>query len=59
MAAELKRLAEMTGVAATVDAMVVAISAAAGGGVVLTADAADIRRLADGVVDARIRPVRV
>jgi predicted nucleic acid-binding protein len=59
MAAELKRWADMSGVAATVDAMVVAVSAAAGGGVVLTADADDIRKLAGAIMDVRIRPVRV
>jgi predicted nucleic acid-binding protein len=59
MAAELKRLADMGGVAATVDAMVVAVAAAVGGGVVLTADADDIRNLAGAVADVRIRPIRV
>jgi predicted nucleic acid-binding protein len=58
-AAELKRLAGMTGVAATIDAIVVATSAAAGGGVVVTADVNDIRALADRVTAIRIRPVRV
>jgi predicted nucleic acid-binding protein len=59
VAAELKRLAAMTGVAGTVDALVVAISVAAGGGVVLTADVDDIDKLAGAVSDVRIRPVRV
>jgi len=59
VAAELKRFADMSGVAGTVDALVVAISAAAGGGVVLTADADDIGKLASAVSDVRIRPVRV
>lgn len=58
MAAGLKRLADMSGVARTVDALVVAISAAAGGGVVLTADAEDIGKLAGVISDVRIRPVR-
>lgn len=58
-AARLKRLAGMTGVAATVDAVVVATSEAVGGGVILTSDPADIRALADCVSDRRIRPVRV
>jgi predicted nucleic acid-binding protein len=58
-AARLKRLAGMTGVAATVDAVVVATSEAVGGGVILTSDPADIRALADCVGDRRIRPVRV
>lgn len=57
-AARLKRLAGMTGTAATVDAIVVATSAAAGGGVILTSDPKDIRALAD-VADVRIRPIRV
>lgn len=58
-AAELKRLASMGGVAATIDAIVVAVSAAAGGGVIVTADAHDIRKLADSASGVRIRPVRV
>ncbi len=59
MAAKLKRLTDMSGVAGTVDALVVAVSAAAGGGVVLTADADDIGKLAGAVSDVRIRPIRV
>jgi len=59
MAAELKRSADMGGVAATVDAIVVAVSAAAGGGVVLTVDADDIHKLAGAVTDVRVRPIRV
>lgn len=58
-AAELKRLAGMTGVAATIDAIVVAVSAAAGGGVILTSHVGHIRKLAERVPGARIRPVRV
>jgi predicted nucleic acid-binding protein len=58
-AAKLKRLACLTGVAATIDALVVATAEAAGGGVILTSDPGDIRALADCVPDARIRPVRV
>jgi predicted nucleic acid-binding protein len=58
-AAGLKRHAGIAGVAATIDAIVVATSAAVGGGVVLTSDVDDIRRLARGVASARIRPVRV
>ena len=54
-----KRGARMTGVAATVDAIVVATSAAAGGGVVLTSDITDIRTLASCAAGIRIRPVRV
>ena len=59
LAARLKRLAGVAGVTWTVDAIVVATSAAVGGGVVLTSDVTDIRRLADHAVDAWIRPVRV
>ena len=59
VASVLKRLADVSGVAGTVDALVVAISAAAGGGVVLTADADDIAKLAGAVSDVRIRPVLV
>ncbi|MGC8512353.1 MAG: type II toxin-antitoxin system VapC family toxin [Acidimicrobiales bacterium] len=59
VAAELTRSADMGGVAATVDAIVVAVSAAAGGGVILTAHSDDIRKLASAVSDVRIRLVRV
>lgn len=58
-AARLKRLAGMTGVAATIDAIVVATSAAAGGGVILTSDPDDIRVLAGHAGDIRIRPINV
>jgi predicted nucleic acid-binding protein len=58
-AAELKSLAGMAGVAATIDAMVVAVSAAVGGGIVLTTDVGDIRKLAAFVTGVRVRPVRV
>lgn len=58
-AAVLKRLAGMAGVAATIDAIVVATSAAAGGGVVLTSDVDDIRVLGTCASGARIRPVRI
>ena len=58
-AAGLKRLAGQTGVAATIDAIVVATSAAVGGGVVLTSDIHDIRALANCARSVRIRPVRV
>jgi predicted nucleic acid-binding protein len=58
-AARLKRLAGMTGVAATIDAIVVATSAAAGGGVILTSDPDDIRILASHVSDMRIKPIHV
>lgn len=58
-AARLKRLAGMTGVAATIDAIVVATSAAAGGGVILTSDPDDISVLASRVSDMRVKPIRV
>jgi predicted nucleic acid-binding protein len=58
-AAKLKRAAGMAGVAATIDAVVVATSEAAGGGIILTSDPKDIRALADCVSDRRIRPVRI
>jgi predicted nucleic acid-binding protein len=58
-AAALKRRAGMVGVATTIDAIVVATSAVAGGGVVLTSDIDDLRALASGAADVRVRPVRV
>jgi len=58
-AARLKRLAGMTGVAATIDAIVVATSAAAGGGVILTSDPDDISVLGSHVSDMRVKPIRV
>jgi predicted nucleic acid-binding protein len=48
----------MVGVAATIDAVVVAVSAIAGGGVIVTSDVEDIRRLAD-TSGVRIRTVQV
>ncbi len=59
LAAALKRLTGMTGVAPTIDAIVVATCAAAGGGLVLTSDVDDIRTLSNCAIDVRIRPVRV
>lgn len=59
VAAKLKRLAGTSGVTGTIEALVVAVSAAAGGGVVLTADVDDIGRLAGAVSAVRIRPIRV
>lgn len=58
-AAEIKRGAGRKGVAPTIDAIVVATSVAAGGGVVLTSDVDDIRALARHADGVRIRPVRV
>ncbi|MDA8284242.1 MAG: PIN domain-containing protein [Actinomycetota bacterium] len=57
-AAELKRLAGMTGGPATIDAIVVAVSVAAGGGVILTSDVGDINHLAE-CCSVRVRAVRV
>lgn len=59
LAAELKRRAGMAGVMATIDAIVVAVSVASGGGVILTADTDDIRKLGNCASGIRIRPVRV
>ena len=58
LAAQLKLRASMVGVAATIDAVVVAVSAIAGGGVIVTSDVEDIRRLAD-TSGVRIRTVQV
>jgi predicted nucleic acid-binding protein len=58
-AARLKRLAGMTGAAATIEAIVVATSASAGGGVILTSDPDDIRVLASHVSGMRIRSIHV
>jgi predicted nucleic acid-binding protein len=57
-AARLKRRARMSGIAATIDAVVVSVSAAAGGGVIVTSDVDDIRALARAAPDVRIRAVR-
>lgn len=58
-AAKLKNLANMQGVGATVDAVVVATSAAAEGGVIITSDTDDIGKLANVASTVRIRPVRI
>ena len=58
-ASELKRRAAMAGVEATIDAIVVAVAVAAGGGVILTADIDHIRKLAESASGYRIRTVRV
>lgn len=58
-AALLKRKSGMTGVQHTIDAIVVAVSASQGGGVVLTSDPGDIGRLADEVQQSRIRAIKV
>jgi predicted nucleic acid-binding protein len=47
VAARLKRLSGMSGVASTVDAIVVAVSVSLGGGAILTSDPDDIKQLAD------------
>jgi len=57
-AAQLKRAADMVGVAATVDALVVAVSEHLGGGVVLTSDPRDINALGDHA-GVRVRAIPV
>jgi predicted nucleic acid-binding protein len=57
-AAQLKRAADMVGVAATVDALVVAVSERLGGGVVLTSDPRDINALSDHA-GVRVRAIPV
>lgn len=59
VASELKRRAGMTGVEETIDAIVVAVSVASGGGVILTADIDHISKLAESASGYRIRTVRV
>jgi predicted nucleic acid-binding protein len=59
LAASLKGAAAMSGVEATIDALVVAVSIAYGGGIILTSDPDDINRLAAGAPEVRIRAVRV
>lgn len=54
-AAELKRLAGMSGASATIDAIVVAVSGAVGGGIILTSDTGDIAALAACVPGMKIR----
>jgi predicted nucleic acid-binding protein len=58
-AAKLKASAGLPGVAAAVDAIVVATSAEAGGGLVITSDPGDIRTLANQVVGVTIKVVSV
>jgi predicted nucleic acid-binding protein len=57
LAAALKHRSNMTGVAATIDALVVAVSALLGGGAILTSDPDDINRLASGIPELRIRSI--
>ena len=57
-AAQLKRAADMVGVGATVDALVVAVSERLGGGVVLTSDPRDINALSDHA-GVRVRAIPV
>lgn len=54
-AAALKNKAQMSGVEHTIDAIVVAVAALAGGGAILTSDPIDITALADRRPDLRIR----
>lgn len=58
-AAELKRAAGMTGIAATVDAIVVAVAEAAGGAAIATSDPKDIARLAASLGRVRVSTIRV
>jgi predicted nucleic acid-binding protein len=58
VAAGLKRLSAVSGVASTIDAIVVAVSVFLGGGAILTSDPDDIRRLADAQ-SLRIRPIAI
>lgn len=58
-AARLKRLAGMSGVEQTIDALVVAAATLAGGGAVLTSDPDDIEALAAARPDVRVRAIRV
>jgi hypothetical protein len=58
-AADLKRKSGMTGVKHTIDALVVAVSVNAGGGIILTSDPGDINRLSDGAPQVKIRAVDV
>jgi predicted nucleic acid-binding protein len=59
VAARLKRECGLTGVAATIDAIVVATSMSLGGGVILTSDPRDINRLGSVVPGLRIRAIAV
>lgn len=58
-AANLKGSAGLSGVAATVDAIVVATSAASRGGLIITSDPRDIRALAARVVGVKIKVLTV
>jgi predicted nucleic acid-binding protein len=58
-AAKLKASAGLSGVAATIDAIVVATSAEAGGGLVITSDPGDMRTLANQVVGVTIKVLSV
>jgi len=58
-AAQLKHAAGAAGVSATIDAIVVAVSEAVGGGLILTSDVDDIRLLASGTSGVQIRAIAV
>lgn len=59
IAARLKTAAAMSGVGHTIDALVVATAAVAGGGAILTSDRDDIEALADSLPRRVVRAIRV
>ena len=59
IAARLKTAAGMSGVQHTIDALVVATAAAAGGGAILTSDREDIETLAESLPRRAVRAIRV
>lgn len=59
LAARLKSRTGLVGVEYTIDAIVVAVTAVAGGGAILTTDPADIKALASAIPDVRIRAISV
>jgi predicted nucleic acid-binding protein len=59
LAARLKSAAGMAGVEPTIDALVVATAALAGGGAVLTSDPTDIESLCEALQHPTVRAIRV
>lgn len=59
IAARLKTAAAMSGVAHTIDALVVATAAAAGGGAILTSDRDDIDALAEPLPGRAVRAIGI
>jgi predicted nucleic acid-binding protein len=59
VAARLKRECGLTGMASTIDAIVVATSMSLGGGAVLTSDSRDINRLGSAVPGQWVRAIAV